>query len=77
MEEPKEAIEKMRKSVNTALLMAENYQNRCHEAEKLLIDFHLLKWWQFRERKKLKDLVRSHHEKFINVNFGSYIKRII
>lgn len=69
-----ETIEKLRKSMDTALLLAENYQNRCHDAENLLIDFHLLKWWQFGKRKKLNALVRSHHEKFINVDFGSYIK---
>ena len=77
MEEPKEAIEKMRKSVNTALLMAENYQNRCHDAEKIMFDLHLLKWWQFKERKRLNSLVKPHFDRYVNVGFNSYIKSII
>lgn len=77
MEESKEAIEKLRKSMNTSLLMAENYQNRCHDAEKIMLEFHLLKWWQFRERKRLQASVKSHYNKYVNVNFNSYIKSAI
>jgi hypothetical protein len=77
MEESKEAIEKMRKSMDVSLLIAENYQNRCHEGEIILTDFYLLHWWEFGKRKKLKAKYKAHYEKFINVNFNSYIKRKI
>jgi hypothetical protein len=77
MEESKEAIEKLRKSMDTALLMAENYQNRCHDAEKIMFDLHLLKWWQFKERKRLNALVKPHFDRYVNVGFNSYIKSII
>lgn len=77
MEESKESIEKMRKSMDTSLLIAENYQNRCHDAEKIMFEFYLLKWWQFKERKRLKSVVKSHYNKYVNVDFNSYIKSAI
>jgi hypothetical protein len=77
MDESKEAIEKLRKSMDVSLLMAENYQNRCHDAEKIMFEFHLLKWWQFKERKRLQASVKSHYDKYVNVDFKSYIKTIL
>lgn len=77
MEEAKEEIEKLRKSMDTALLMAGNYQNRCHDAEKIMFSLHLLKWWQFKERKRLNALVKPHFDRYVNVDFKSYIKSAI
>jgi hypothetical protein len=52
MDESKESLEKLKISVNTSLLMAENYQTRCHEGETILTEFYLLHWWEFGKRKK-------------------------
>lgn len=77
MEESKEELEKLKKSVDVSLRMAENYQIRCHEAEDILTEFYLLRWWEFGKRKKLKAKYNTHYGKFIDVDFNSYIKSII
>ena len=77
MEESKEALEKLRQSVDVCLKMAENYQTRCHEAEALLPEFYLLHWWEFGKKRRLKEKYNTHYDKFIDVDFNSYIKTIL
>ena len=72
-----EDLNKLREGVSSSLLMAENYQKRCHEAENLLFEFSKIKWWEFKKRKGVKEKFDSHYFKWVNVNFGTYFRKEI
>ncbi len=58
-----------------ALTMAENFQDRCHSAEKILSGLAYLPWWRFGERKRLRKKFKEHYKKFVTVSFNEFIKK--
>ena len=44
----------IREKAGQALAMSEKFQERCHSAEDILVEFVYLPWWKFGERKRLR-----------------------
>ena len=69
-------IEKeIREQADRALAMAEMFQERCHSAEDILVEFVYLPWWKFGERKRLRKEFEAHYKRFVTVSFNRYLKK--
>jgi hypothetical protein len=65
----------IREKADQALAMSEKFQERCHSAEDILVEFVYLHWWKFGERKRLRKEFEAHYKRFVTVSFNQYLKK--
>ena len=65
----------IREKADQALAMSEKFQERCHSAEDILVEFVYLPWWKFGERKRLRKEFEAHYKRFVSVSFNQYLKK--
>ena len=67
--------QEIREKADQALAMSEKFQERCHSAEDILVEFVYLPWWRFGKRKKLREEFESHCKRFVTVSFNHYLEK--
>ena len=65
----------IREKADQALAMSEKFQERCHSAEDILVEFVYRPWWKFGERKRLRKEFEAHYKRFVTVSFNQYLKK--